>query len=149
MSEKGLDLLAKKNVFRKQKGTHLNKCIHCLFGKQVRFAFQKPPSRRKAKVLELVHTNVFGPLKKKTHGGASYFVSFIDDASRKVWTYLMKTKDEVFGVFKNFHVMVERETGEKLKCVRSDNGGEYIGEFENYCKQYGIRHDQTVPKTPQ
>ena len=149
MSEKGIDVLVKKNVFPKLKGTHLNKCVHCMLGKQIKFSFQKPPSRRKANVLELVHTDVCGPMKKKTHGGASYFVTFIDDSSRKVWVYGLKTKDEVLGVFKNFHAMVERETGKKLKCVRSDNGGEYIGPFEEYCKQYGIRHEQTVPKTPQ
>jgi hypothetical protein len=88
-------------------------------------------------------------LKRKTLGGASYFVTFIDDHSRKVWAYLLKTKDEVLNVFKEFHSMVERETGKKLKVLRSDNGGEYIGPLEEYCKSQGIRHEQTVPKTPQ
>ncbi|PKI45901.1 hypothetical protein CRG98_033700 [Punica granatum] len=44
---------------------------------------------------------------------------------------------------------VERETGMKLKCVRADNGGEYRGPFENYCKTHGIKLEKTVPKTPQ
>ncbi|PKI43124.1 hypothetical protein CRG98_036503 [Punica granatum] len=44
---------------------------------------------------------------------------------------------------------VERETGMKLKCVRSDNGGEYRGPFENYCRIHGIKLERTVPKTPQ
>ena len=46
--------------------------------------------------------------------------------------------------------MVERETGKKLKCLRSDNGGEYTSkEFDSYCKRQGIRHEKTVPRTPQ
>ncbi|KAI4299912.1 hypothetical protein L6164_033332 [Bauhinia variegata] len=48
-----------------------------------------------------------------------------------------------------FHASVERETSRKLKCVRADNGGEYRGPFERYCKDHGIKLEKTVPKTPQ
>ncbi|PKI65872.1 hypothetical protein CRG98_013735 [Punica granatum] len=74
---------------------------------------------------------------------------FIDDHSKKVWAYPMRTKDQVTEIFKNFHVAVERETGMKLKCVRADNGGEYRGLFENYCRTHGIKLEKMVPKTPQ
>ncbi|MCI59809.1 retrovirus-related pol polyprotein from transposon tnt 1-94 [Trifolium medium] len=36
-----------------------------------------------------------------------------------------------------------------MKCVRADNGGEYRGPFEEYCKKNGIKLEKTVPKTPQ
>ena len=85
----------------------------------------------------------------KTLGGALYFVTFIDDCSRKLWVYVLKTKDQVLGVFKQFQASVERETGKKLKCIRTDNGGEYCGPFDEYCKHQGIRHQKTPPKTPQ
>ncbi|KAL4383727.1 hypothetical protein GQ457_15G024680 [Hibiscus cannabinus] len=89
-------------------------------------------------------------MNEKSMGGALYFVTFIDDHSRKVWIYLLKTKDQVLEAFKEFHAKVERQTGRKLKCVRSDNGGgEYRGPFEKYCKSYGIRFEKTPPKTPQ
>jgi len=52
----------------------------------------------------------------------------------------LKTKDQVFGVFKNFQASVEREAGKKLKCVRTDNGSKYCGPFDEYCRQQGIRH---------
>ncbi|GAB2294632.1 hypothetical protein Dimus_038312 [Dionaea muscipula] len=46
--------------------------------------------------------------------------------------------------------MVERATGKKLKCLRTDNGGEYTSrEFKSYCVVRGIRHEKTVPRTPQ
>ncbi|GJX01730.1 retrovirus-related pol polyprotein from transposon TNT 1-94 [Tanacetum coccineum] len=73
----------------------------------------------------------------KTLGGCSYFVTFIDDHSRKVWVYTLKTKDQVLDVFKQFHALVERQTGKKLKCIRSDNGGEYIGPFDAYYREHG------------
>ena len=59
----------------------------------------------------------------------------------------MKSKDHVLDVFKDFHARVERETGRKLKCIRADNGGEYKGPFENYCREHGIKLEKTIPKT--
>ena len=88
-------------------------------------------------------------MKVKTLGGALYFVTFIDDHSRKVWAYTLKTKDQVLDVFKHFQANVERETGRQLKCVRSDNGGEYIGPFDQHCTNHDIRHEKTVKRTPQ
>ena len=73
-------------------------------------------------------------MRTKTIGGGLYFVTIIDDHSRKLWVYVLKTKDQVFGVFKQFQASVERETGKKLKCVCTDNGGEYCGPFDEYCR---------------
>jgi transposase InsO family protein len=79
--------------------------------------------------------------------GALYFVSLIDDHSRKVFAYVLKYKFQVLDAFKKFHAKVERETGRKLKCIRSDSGGEYRGPFERYCRLHGIRQQKIVPKT--
>uniref|UniRef100_A0A2N9IN96 Integrase catalytic domain-containing protein n=1 Tax=Fagus sylvatica TaxID=28930 RepID=A0A2N9IN96_FAGSY len=99
---------------------------------------------------DLVYFDVCGPIEVESLGGNRYFVTFIDDASRKVWVHVLKTKDQVFQLFKKFHAMVEREKGKSLKCLRTDNRGEYTSnEFENYCLEYGIRHEKTVPGTPQ
>ena len=46
----------------------------------------------------------------------------------------MKTKDEMLQAFEHFHAFVERETGEKLKCVRIDNRGEYCGPFDEFAE---------------
>ena len=68
-------------------------------------------------------------------GGASYFVSFIDDSTRKVWAYPIRTKDRVFSIFTDWLAMVENQTGRKLKCLRSDNGGEFKSEeFVKFCR---------------
>ncbi|GAA0180307.1 hypothetical protein LIER_42248 [Lithospermum erythrorhizon] len=92
-------------------------CIHYLMGKQHRGSFNKS-SQRKECQLDLVYFDVCGPMKIKTLCGSSYFVTFIDDYSRKVWAYAMKTKDQVSDIFKMFHLMVERQIGKPLKCIR-------------------------------
>lgn len=93
---------------------------------------------------------MFGPINIKSLGGASYFVRFIDDASRKVWAYPMKNKNELFGIFQKFHVAIERETNKLLKCLRTDNRGEYFSNaFNEYCNRFGIKHEKTVPGTSQ
>lgn len=81
--------------------------------------------------------------------GDLYFVAFIDDDSRKVFAYVLENKFQVSDAFRESHAMVERETGRKPKCIISNNGGEYRGPFEKYCKMHGIRQQKTVPKEPQ
>ena len=56
-------------------------------------------------------------------GSVVYFVTFIDDYSRKVWAYAIKRKDEVLSVFKCFVTLVKTQSDRKVKCLRSDNGG--------------------------
>ncbi|KAM1670675.1 hypothetical protein ACFX2K_044618 [Malus domestica] len=94
--------------------------------------------------------DVCGPMEVESLGRNKYFVTYIDDASRKVWVLLLKSKDQVIQTFQEFHAMVEREIGKPLKCLRSDNGGEYTShQFREYCVKHGIRHEKTVPGTPQ
>ena len=92
MSEKWLQILAKKSLIPFAKGTSLNPCDFCLFGKQHRVSFNIP-STRKPNVLDLVYSDVCGPINVETLCGNKHFVTFIDDASRKVWVYVLKTKD--------------------------------------------------------
>ena len=85
----------------------------------------------------------------KSKGGALYIATFINDRSRKIWVYPLKSADQVLDVFKQFQALSERQIGKKLKCIRSDNGGEYIVPFDNFCKSQGIRHQKTPPKALQ
>jgi hypothetical protein len=83
-------------------------------------------------------------------GGSLYYVTFIDDYSRKTWLYLLKSKDEVFSKFQEFKAEIENLTNKKIKTLRTDNGGEYTSrEFVAFCKSAGIRRDLTVPHNPQ
>lgn len=82
-------------------------------------------------------------------GCSYYFVTFVDDHSRKVWVYFMKQKSEVFEVFKKWKAMVENETDLKVKRLRFDNGGKYeLGEFKKFCGLNGIHMESTPSGTP-
>jgi transposase InsO family protein len=125
----------------------LDPCDYCLFGKKHQVSFSQT-SEKKHNVLNLVYSNVCGPFEVESLGGNRYFLTFIDDVSRKVWVYFLRTKDQIFKYFQEFHVMVERETNKKLRCLHSDNGGEYtFKEFKAYYAKYRIRHEKTVPGT--
>ena len=74
-------------------------------------------------------------------GGNRYFLTFIDDYSRKTWVFFLKKKSEVYEYYKSFKALVERESGFPLKTLRTDRGGEYVGgEFEAFLKESGSRH---------
>ena len=75
-------------------------------------------------------------MKVGCKGGARYFMSFIDDYSRKVWVYFLKNKSEAFAKFKKWKAEVENQTRRKIKCLRSDNGTEYINYlFMKVCEE--------------
>ena len=85
----------------------LKTCDHCLVGKTHIVAFHT--SMRRPNVIDLIHT-VVCTMQTRTVGGALYFVTFIDDQSRKVWGFYLKTKDQVLDAFKELHARLERET---------------------------------------
>jgi transposase InsO family protein len=146
MSQKGMQKLAQKGYLQDLKSVDLELCESCVLGKQKRVSFTKLSRDPKAERLELVHTDVWGPSPVSSLGGSKYYVTFIDDFSRKVWVYFLKHKSDVFSIFKRWKTEVETETGLKIKCLRSDNGGEYdSAEFKKFCAYKGIRCQRTVP----
>jgi len=90
-------------------------CEACIEAKHQRTFFPKDKTTRASKFLELVHNDVCGPMKTTSRGGARYFVTFIDDFSRKTHIYLLGTKGEVFDKFKEYKALVENQTGMKIK----------------------------------
>ena len=90
------------------KGVHLEKCLDCLVGKHNIAAFHSRPPRRREVALELVHTDVCY-VDAPSHRDGQYFVTFIDDYSRKLWAFVLKSKDEVLSFFKEFQARAEVE----------------------------------------
>ena len=83
------------------KGTNSHKlefCEDCVLGKQIRVKFGSAIYDTK-RILDYVHSDVWGPTKTASLGGMQYFVTFVDDYSRKVWVFFMKKKNEVLGIF--------------------------------------------------
>ena len=113
-------------------------CEVCLLGKMTKAPFVGQ-SARAADILELIHTDVCGPINETARGGYSYFITFTDDQSRYGYLYLMKYKSESFEKFKEFKAEVEKQTGKCIKALRSDRGGEYLStEFLDFLKENDI-----------
>ncbi|GAU11497.1 hypothetical protein TSUD_344870 [Trifolium subterraneum] len=96
----------------------------CLVGKQPINVFTKSLPMRSSNVLEVVHSDVCGPFDEKSLGGNRYFITFVDEYSRKMWIYLLQTKCAAFYVFRKFKALVENQSGKKIKILRTDGGGE-------------------------
>ena len=104
---------------------------------------------RASGLLELVYTDVCGPMNINAREGYRYFVTFIDDYSRYGYTYLLRSKSETFDKFKVFRAEVEKQLDRSIKSLRSDRGGEYLsGEFIQYLAQNGITSQMSSPGTP-
>ena len=78
-----------------------------------RVSFHRHHPSRKSELLKLVHSDLCGPFKVKSKGGALYFATFNIDRSRKIWVYPLKSTDQVLDVFKQFQALSERQTGKR------------------------------------
>ncbi|MCH81290.1 copia-type polyprotein, partial [Trifolium medium] len=125
-------------------------CVNCLAGKQHRESIPKQAKWRASKKLELVHTDICGPITPQSNGGNRYFITFTDDYTRKTWVYVLKDKAGAFEIFKVFKALVEKESGCPIICLRSDRGGEYTSNaFNEFCRVEGIKRQLTAAYTPQ
>ena len=147
--EKSLQTLAMQGLLKGAKTCKLDFCEQCVMGKQKRVKFGTAIHNTEG-ILDCIHTDVWGPTKTASLGGKHYFVTFVDDFSRRVWVYTLKSKDEVFETFLVSKKMVENQTGRKIKVLRSDNGTKYRNDhFSYFCKKEGISRRFTVRDTPQ
>ncbi|KAI3498732.1 hypothetical protein L1887_09191 [Cichorium endivia] len=125
-------------------------CEGCLVAKQARQSFPKEAQWRASSPLELVHADLCGPIAPQTIAGNHYFLLLVDDFSRYMWVFLLKTKDEAFSAFKEFNTQMEGDGVHRLRTLRTDRGGEFTSQvFEAYCKEKGIRRHLTAPYSPQ
>ena len=85
-------------------------CESCLEGKMTKWHFNAK-GRRAQELLELVHTDVCGPMSTQAKGGYEYFITFTDDYLRYGFVYLMRWKSEAFEKFKEFRAEVENQLG--------------------------------------
>lgn len=126
-----------------------NSCTVCCEGKQTRFPF--PHSVNKSsEVLELIHTDLCGPMENLSLGKARYFLLFVDDFSRMCTVYFLREKNETFKYLRQYKDLVETQQSKRIKILRSDNGGEFCStEMENYLRKCGIVHQKTNSYTPE
>ncbi|CAI7805216.1 unnamed protein product [Closterium sp. NIES-53] len=122
----------------------IGSCPTCLETKFTKFPFSSGTGPAKAP-LALVHMDVVGPMRAPSLSGSRYFLTIVDNHTRAVWVYPLKTMGEVAAaVLKEWMPRAQRESGHKVKVIHTDNGGEFIGaDFEAVLKKKGIQHQLT------
>lgn len=132
-------------------------CIECIKGKTTdRY---KKHAIRSTRLLDLIHTDICGPLNKPTHDGYKYFITFTDYYSRMGHVYLLAEKSSALDAFKIYKAEVEKQLEFKIKTIRSDRGGEFYGKynesgrsngpFAKFLQEHGIIAQYSTPGTPQ
>ncbi|KAI0923982.1 hypothetical protein AcV5_010529 [Taiwanofungus camphoratus] len=124
-------------------------CEPCLAGKMHANSF--PSSLQRAtQPLELIHSDIHGPLPVRTHSGYRYWITFIDDYTRFRVVLLLKEKSEAFDAFKRFKAYAENHLNVKIKALQDDKGGEYMSHaFIKYTDDAGIVRRHTTRNRPQ
>ena len=124
-------------------------CEVCARGKMTRAPFPKR-TERKSELLEIVHTDICGPMRTESIGRGRYFVTFIDDHSKWCEVRVIREKNQAFEAFKEFKAYAEKQTGKQIQHLQSDNGKEYCNsEFDAFLKEHGIGRRLATTHTPE
>ncbi|XP_077249080.1 uncharacterized protein LOC143888508 [Tasmannia lanceolata] len=127
-------------------------CESCELGKHHRVSFPSRVISRVSSSFELVHSDVWGPSRVASSTGFKYFIIFIDDFFRMTWVYLLKNRSEVFFAFRTFLSKVKNQYNCNVKCLRTDNAGEYFSSthgLQDYLSHHGILHQSSCAYTSQ
>lgn len=125
-------------------------CDSCKVAKKRRVSFKSIGKIRSQKPLQLLHLDICGPLPKASREGHRYFLSIIDDYSRKVIVYPLKQKSEALECFKKFQTRAERFLNTKVINIRTDNGKEFTNrDFTTYLEEKGIKAERTNAYSPE
>ena len=150
MSLKNMNLLVKGGYLDSKEVHTLDFCEECVLGKSHKQSFLEGKHTTKG-ILEYIHSDLWGSVSNEpTLSGCRYFLTFIDDYSRKVWIRFLRSKDEVFENFSEWKALVENQTKKKIKCLRTDNGLEFCNnQMDKLCQDSGIKRHRTCVYTPQ
>jgi hypothetical protein len=138
-----LELIPKFNIV---KGS---KCQSCVQAKQPQKPFKSLEENRNLAPLDLVHSDLCEMNGLLTRGGKRYFMTFIDDASRFCYIYLLKSKGEALHYFRIYKADVENQLERKIKRLHIDRGESSSNNFSQFCAEHGIIHEVTPPYSPQ
>lgn len=150
MSINNMNILAGKGLISSSEVKELKFCEHCIMGKSKKLSFNLGRHDTKD-ILGYLHADLWGsPNTTPSLSGKQYFLSIIDDKTRKVWLMFLKTKDETFDKFCEWKSLVENQMNKKVKVLRTDNGLEFCNvKIDDHCKAHGIERHRTCTYTPQ
>lgn len=126
-----------------------NVCEICMQGKQCKLPHNQQRVRAN-RPLQLVHSDLCGPISPESYDRRRYTMTFVDDYTHFTVVYLLQSKSEAFKYFKIYEAMSTAHFNTRLSRFRCDNGREYIStEMKNYFEEKGIQFEFTMRYTPQ
>ena len=131
-----------------KKNPDASKCDVCAEARQAREPFQRSESQATER-LELLHSDVVGPIHVPSIGGACYAVTLMDDCTRMAELKCIARKSDAFEWMKTTMRQWERQTGCKAKTVRTDHGTEFLGRLQAFFDERGIVHQTSADYTPE
>ena len=131
------------------KDTKLPVCDTCHISKQVRLSFHNSQTTS-ADIFDIVHMDLWGPYRIKTHSGCNYFLTLVDDKSRASWVFLLPDKSVVHLHLTEFVMYIKTHFKRTIKVFRSDNGTEFVNHHvHSLCSAHGIVHQTSCAYSPQ
>lgn len=125
-------------------------CLGCAKGKMSRLPYPSICQYQTSSIGERIHSDACGPMSYSSLGGARFITTFKDEFSGRIGVFFMKNKSEMADHFESFRAMLENQTGNKIKTLRTDNAGEYeSAKFTNRLAELGIKHETSAPYSPQ
>ena len=105
------------------------------------------PDARATAPLELVHTDLAGPIDPVSREGFRYSIAFTDDYSGAVFVYFLKCKTDTIAATQKF--LADTASYGEVECIRSDKGGEFISQnFKSLLEKNKIKHEMSAPYSP-
>ena len=127
----------------------LDNCYGCLVGKQCRTSHPSIVSSGTTHPLELVHTDLMGPISPATSGGAMYILTILCDYTRYAEVILLKHKSDVAAAWRNWWKRAEKQSGHQIKGIRCDKGTEFKNKtMDALVKEMGVQWQFTNTDTP-
>ena len=121
-------------------------CEVCLQGKMIKQTSKEERERSK-KCMEMVHTDLAGPISPPSREGHRYAISFTDDCTGVTFVYFMRTKDESVQMAERF--LADSAPYGKVKCLRSDKGTEFTSHaFTDFLIKHKIKFETSAPHSP-
>ena len=115
ISRERMERLVKDGILSNLDFTDFNVCVDCIKGKQTKHT--KKGATRSGNLLEIVHTDIYGPFNSPSFGGEKYFITFINYFSRYGYVYLLHEKSQAINALKAYIAEVERQLDRKVKII--------------------------------
>ncbi|GJX00403.1 retrovirus-related pol polyprotein from transposon TNT 1-94 [Tanacetum coccineum] len=125
-------------------------CSSCELGKAKRKSFKTKTTPSSKRRLQILHMDLYGPMRVESFNGKKYVLVIVDDYSRYTWTHFLRSKDETPKVLIKFLKLVERGLHAQVRTVQTDKGTKLLNKtLHAYFAQEGIEHLTSTTRTPE